>query len=153
MEEIINQPVATFKFDNYSVLEMSFQLHREAFTSFSNGTIEYTPTLNRTITAISDTEYELILKVEVRGDEKELPFDASVAISGVFVFDNVEDPMPIMKQNATAILYPYLRTTLAQLTTIANIPQLSLPVVNVVELFNVMEKQNEQQNNDEPSAE
>lgn len=60
---------------------------------------------------------------------------------GVFEFEDWEDDdkngMAI--NNATAILFPYLRNLVSTVTLNGNVPPYILPVMNIVELFKKQE--------------
>ena len=73
-------------------------------------------------------------------DEIPVPFDLSVTVVGKFelVMDETEPGYEktketLLSQNAPAILFPYLRCVVSNLTLNANISPLILPIVNFSE--------------------
>lgn len=68
------------------------------------------------------------------------PFEVKVTLSGDFVFNPEESDgtkfEKYLSPNAIAILFPYLRSVIANLTTLSNeFPTLNIPVVNIAEMM------------------
>ncbi len=69
--------------------------------------------------------------------ENELPFNIKVTLEGSFKYNASEDEANIgldelLKKNATAILFPYLRAIVSQLTSMGNEYQpLLIPAMNI----------------------
>jgi len=63
-------------------------------------------------------------------------------LSGKFEVESEKrnNNLSLIKSNATAILFPYLRNAVSMLTALSNIPTLTLPVFNIVALFEEYEK-------------
>lgn len=122
------------KFIDYSVIDANFKL-LTSLDDVTDDPIPVKPKYERLIKAVNDTRYEITLSVFVGGEDSLLPFQANVKLVGFFELVGVEDKIAAMKLNATAILFPYLRSTLSLLTNIANINPLLLSVVNISELF------------------
>ena len=120
------------QFTGYQVKELHFepklQLNEE------EKVIEYSPFFERNIRQVGETDYTLRLTVSI-GEKDEIPFIARVSIEGHFSMENVPNPQESMKINATAILFPYLRASLTQLTALANLPPLVIPTYNIVDMF------------------
>lgn len=79
----------------------------------------------------------LLLGVQI-GDidgDTSLPFYINVEIEGDFALSENDQADILMKQNAVAILFPYLRSTLTMLTTVANINPIILPTINLAKMF------------------
>lgn len=80
-------------------------------------------------------------QVELRavlGGNKGDPYRLDVIVGGVFNTKNFEDDprkLDFMKNGTLAILFPYLRSTLASLTSIAGVNISFLPVVNTRKFF------------------
>lgn len=78
--------------------------------------------------------------------KEELPFDITVKIEGDFIYENGEDNKNIgfdslLKKNATAILFPYLRMIVSQITGIDDeFPMLVLPTMNIEKFIEDREK-------------
>jgi preprotein translocase subunit SecB len=80
-------------------------------------------------------------KVELRarfGDGQKPPFFFDVTIGAIFScekFESSQSKLSLMKNDTLAILFPYLRSTLASLSAIAGVDLCVLPVVNTFDLF------------------
>lgn len=79
----------------------------------------------------------LFIKVDICGET--LPFSLNVEIGGLFVFSNIlkndQSLDKIARINCAAILFPYLRETVADIVRRAGLPPLNLPPVNFVALY------------------
>ncbi|QWB99472.1 protein-export chaperone SecB [Mycoplasmatota bacterium] len=79
----------------------------------------------------------LILQVTSTSEEP-FPIDINIDFKGLFEFspdDDQEDILYFLKTEAVKILFPYLRTMLTSLTTIAMLPPIILPILDVSKLF------------------
>lgn len=80
-------------------------------------------------------------KVELRvryGDAQKTPVFFDVTVGGIFYCDKFESnqsELSMMKNNTLAILFPYLRSTLASLSGIAGVGLCLLPIVNTFDFF------------------
>lgn len=79
-------------------------------------------------------------------DSDNLPFRINVEISGEFKYDKGQDHddngFGSFRANALAILYPYLRNVVSQLTLLSNkFPSFILPTVN---MYAVVQKHDEE---------
>ncbi|MCV2232637.1 protein-export chaperone SecB [Paracholeplasma manati] len=66
------------------------------------------------------------------------PLNMTIALRGVFEFEPKEaeaDIIEFLKKDAVHILYPYLRSTVTNLTTAAMLPPLFIPFVDAYHLF------------------
>lgn len=64
-----------------------------------------------------------------------MPFELKVSMVGHFTYPEQEDEDTVAKdhilqENTVSILFPFLRSIVAALTSNANIPTLMLPVMN-----------------------
>lgn len=78
------------------------------------------------------------LKVTVVHAVGEMPYVIELALAGHFYLKDFEkdpDSLFMMKNNTLAILYPYLRSMLSQLTTLAGGDGFVLPIVNTLTAF------------------
>ena len=65
------------------------------------------------------------------GEEK--IFNLSAGYRGVFAYTETSEPQSIAgfaKTNAPAIIYPFLRASIASMTLAAGVPPMTLPVIN-----------------------
>ena len=127
---------------NYKVLKTTFELN-ETF-EFKNGKIDIQPSFNRDIVKIDDQHYKIALGIKISKEINKgpIPFDAEVVISSVFELPNWESEAAnsIAVNNATAIMFPYLRTLIATVTMNGNVPPYMVPIMNVSKLFGPSEK-------------
>lgn len=77
------------------------------------------------------------VRIKVSLAEENIPFFFEVESEGKFVFKETPDNITIKNVsivNGPAIMFPYVRETIADLTRRAGFPPLHLPPVNFVEL-------------------
>ena len=122
---------AALEFRGYRVNSLQFRA-KPGFVP-KQAEIELQPTLRKTLNELGPDEYEIELNIEL--NQEDLPFDATVCVTGSFRYMGAPDMSKRMQLNAVAILYPYLRATLSLLTTLAEMPPLRLPTVNVAQMF------------------
>jgi Preprotein translocase subunit SecB len=124
-------------FKGYRVTKMSYKRNGNF-----NGEAEvsYKPSFNSAINLNEETnEAIVILKFET---PKNFPFKLKVNIEGNFKYNTEEDSQKIgakrlLYQNALAILFPYLRVIVNQVSGLGNeYPPLLLPTVNIASLLN-----------------
>lgn len=120
-------------FAGYDVLKMDFERIVPSVKKEPGAQLELTPEFTQKIIKTDGSRYALELDVRVQQDD--FPVRIEVRISGKFSVKDADDPERVMQINATAILLPYLRSLFSMLTTIAGIPPITLPVINVAELF------------------
>lgn len=132
-------------FDHYDVLETVYK-----FNPFEDeDDLELIPNFNLVIKYQNQLKKEaaLIFSVEI-GDEKleETPFYINAVIIGIFSLEinkdekNVEQLIEDMyKKNAVAILYPYIRSLVSDLSSKGSKPPLTLPPINIAAM---MEEEN-----------
>ncbi len=133
----MKQIKSTMQFQGYSVLEANYVSKEKQATSASESRIELSPSFSQRVSKISDHRYSLELGIII-GNQKqsdELPFYINVRIQGFFVLSDEEKAYELMRVNATAIMYPYLRSTVTSLTALANINPIILPTINLVQMF------------------
>ena len=127
--------------ENYVVKNMAFKLNA-SFQS-QGDEIELHPEFKRIIHKIdADTAaIDLIFRITEASDA---PFMMDICIEGVFSLPDwdKEESRDLMISNTTAILFPYLRSLITMITTNANIPPYTLPVMNINELFAKAETKN-----------
>ena len=123
---------ATLRFMGYDVQIMNFQ-KKIPQQMEENSEIELNPIFSRHISSKDKTHYELALGVKLEQDN--LPFYAEIVLVGKFAVDEEQNAEKIMKVNATAVLFPYVRATLSMLTTLAEIPPINIPPINLVKMF------------------
>lgn len=79
----------------------------------------------------------LNIRVKVSLNDGNMPFAFDVVGEGRFVFKTTPDEMTVTRVatiNGPAIIYPYVRETIADMTRRAGFPPLHLPPVNFIRL-------------------
>lgn len=128
------------KFNKYEVNEIYFAKNDE-YSKPENGTpvdLKIRPNIE-----INENNLKIVLNVNIFENAKELnqPFEMRVKLTGYFQTDGCEPKL--LKSNAIAILYPYVRAIISTYTVNANITPLILPAINVNKLI---ESQNKEEN-------
>lgn len=84
-----------------------------------------------------DNDLMLILEVDVFKDAiaNNYPFEISIRIIGYFKLEGDGD-ISRFRNNALAIMYPYIRALITGYTSNSNVTPLILPVINVNAMFN-----------------
>lgn len=97
--------------------------------------------INKDINIIKDPDKEMCslvilnLKFFEASDLKNVPFKLEIEIEGMFGWDNELGESSsqlevLLKQNAPAILYSYLRPIITSMSIEANLPPLVIPLMN-----------------------
>lgn len=135
----MNVELSSIEFRGYIVTKAIYSASEEI--SEPGKEFELNPSFSRVITHHENGRYSLKLGVKLVDDANRLPFSIDVEIQGFFVLKGFEDKEDkIMRINATAILFPYLRSTLSMLTSLMNVNPVVLPTINLVKMFENDEK-------------
>lgn len=131
------QANSSLSLKNYIVKKMSFSIN-EYFDFTQNTAIRINPEFTRNITKIDDDNVTVNLIFCIDNVNGDMPFSMEIDIEGLFHLENWEHPdlITIIKSNAVAILFPYLRTIVSMITANANISPYMLPVMNIAAMFN-----------------
>lgn len=126
--------LSTLTFDNYLVTELSYK--QNSNFSFEND-LDVSFDANAKI-QLSDSDASVTLKV-ICGDENNIdcPFVLNVEVMGIFkVEGNIKDFKELVTTNTLAILFPYVRSLVSDLSSRSNVyPQYRLPLLNIVEFI------------------
>ncbi|MCT6514739.1 protein-export chaperone SecB [Bacillus subtilis] len=83
------------------------------------------------------SNFNIVLGVKVGGEESALPFEAEVIVKGFFTFNSdesidyeIDDLQKFTLVNGSAILFPYLRSILTDITSKSNHNPVILPTIN-----------------------
>ena len=104
------------------------------------------PSFAKRINKISDNNYDVSLRVEIRDQEDNpFPFNLCVVISLVSSFDNEkaltsEQLDEYLNVTCVQILFPYLRSVVTSLTGAAMVSPIFLPIINVRDFLNENKK-------------
>jgi preprotein translocase subunit SecB len=128
-----------FSFEDFRLLSVHFESKDSEEYKLSKD-IEVSTTLSLKHDFIeTDKKLRLFMKMEICA--KKLPFFISIEVVGLFDFSNQKkDIQPsvldkIAMINCAAIVFPYLRETVADIVRRSGLPQLNLPPINFVELY------------------
>ena len=123
-----------FSFENLRLIESHFKLNTD-FGHAKNESVEISCQIN-----ISHKKEDKTINVTVSVDssDKNQPFNFDVAFMGSFKFSKVPQKRELEKIvhiNCAAIIFPFVRETIADLTRRANIPPFHMEPINFVALY------------------
>lgn len=143
------------------------QLSKFVFENYGIDYIQYS--VNEDFNNREEVELDLEIEVSVKVKDDELksaitliahvfddaknknyPFSLDVSITGFFSAEGDMKPdefKEYCKCNGTAVLFPFLRSTIADVTRTANVQPLILPLFNIHNLIKQQEKTNKESNN------
>ncbi len=119
------------KFLDYKVRSAEFKLTPEIA---ANTNYKISPKISCQIKRGAD---KLLVSFDVqllKGSDP-LPFEFSVSAVGSFSFDTSDDPAALTIKAAETV-YPFVRSSVATLTQMANIPPYMLPLIDMSQLLN-----------------
>ena len=125
---------SVLQFSNYSVDELTF---RPVPTADNIHEFSLSPKFEQKVTDLGDGRYDVRLSMDISpSEDNPLPFILRVALVGHFKLilgENDALNEQIIRRNTISILFPFLRSIVATLTTCANITPLILLVMNFTE--------------------
>jgi len=127
-----------FKFVDSFLTKVLFNLR--ASVENTSDEIEINPEL-RLNYEVKKELLKVFLEVTVRN--KTAPFNFSIEHQGIFDFKediSNEDVDKVARINCAALLYPFVRESIADLTRKAGFPALLLPPINFIELYKDSDK-------------
>jgi preprotein translocase subunit SecB len=83
-------------------------------------------------------EKHIFVQINIEFDNPNAPFNFNIGIVGSFEFDidiSSENMESVVNINCSALLFPFLSETIADITRRAGFPPLILPPVNFVNLY------------------
>ncbi len=97
------------------------------------------PKISRKTGKIRDNIFFTSLILELTSTkEQPFPIDMYIDFRGIFQFTPGDDETEIqnfLKNEAVQMMFPYLRSTMTNLTTTAMLPPIILPIIDVSKLF------------------
>lgn len=129
--------MAVINFLDYQLTGLKYEKNYD-FLEREDGNVGYEPVFNY---SVANTDYEKNLyevKVSVGINATEFPFVVSVDLVAQFNFDseNPDDNFEDFLPNALAIVFPYLRSAVSQLSLMSNeYSALQFPTVNLYQLI------------------
>jgi preprotein translocase subunit SecB len=131
------QVMSEFQFDDYKVNYVRYDLNH----LFKNQeSIEVDFELNTEIGVAKENNegnVTLVVKIFDRAKEENYPFSLEVSVTGLFSAKDEmekEDFIKFLEMSGTATLFPFLRSIIADITRIANVDSLVLPLINIYNL-------------------
>lgn len=144
--------MANFSFELQSVALLQSNFERPLDLSFTAGTV--TPAISLKVgfgqltEPASQIEVELTVNVSVPTSDETQPMVASAKMLGLFELVG-EAPAEVINTfgnvNGPAILYPFVREVIANLTMKGGVPPVLLPTMNFVEVYALSQQQKQQQ--------
>ena len=137
-----------FSFGDYHIVRVEFSKNQNFDSSLEQ--IEINPAI-----AIDSEQEKKIVRVYIAVDinDKEMPFSLGITGEGIFTFKEPVNPGKsldgIVNINCAAIMFPFIRESIADLTRKAGYPPLLLPPMNFVNLYNESKKK---KTSDTPTA-
>lgn len=129
--------MAGISFEDYYVNDVSYKRNN----SFDGDrTVELKTDFYCIINIINDVDAEVILSSKIGDSKINSPFEITSNIVGCFTYNQEESKGTtferFLSENAIAILFPYLRNLISDVSLKSNeFPSLVLPVINVVKLL------------------
>lgn len=127
--------MAVLEFNGYRVNKMIYT-RNENFDPKTKS-INMKPNLNTNFD-VKDDKINVSLNVKVGSTENtSVPFLAECSLTGIFTYRHEEDKTDVgldtlIRNNAVAILYPYVRAIISTLSMTSNeFPNYNLPTINV----------------------
>lgn len=122
---------ATLRFLGYELEQIIFKRNLNYNNSEESNIL---PKINANIIYKNEkkTEANIIIGIKYNIEEN-LPFTLELIIRGFFVFK--EKDQKIVFQNGTAIMYPYIRSIITDITSKTNYTPLILPTMNFYEVL------------------
>ena len=127
-----------FQLLDYWLNNISLKFEKAGLTNDIAKQLNLKDTLKRTIKKVDKNVAIVILSFSLNSGEQS-PVSLNIELCGKFEctdWETDEISKVLIKDNASTILFPYLRHSISELTLIAGLPPLVLPITNVVQLFN-----------------
>ena len=137
------QVESVFQFDTYKVESLDFRLNPDFDGSKFGERIPLSHSIEVVLSITEDLRHGKVTlnsKVFENAGEKNYPFSLDVSLTGYFTTQGAmtrEELTRFVEINGTAALFPFLRSTVADVTKTANIQPLILPLINI---HNLIEK-------------
>ena len=132
--------MAVLEFTGYRVNNMKY-IRNKNFNKKTES-IKMSPEISSNFNVKDDNKIIVSLAVTVGYTEQySVPFQSECSVSGTFIYKVEEDETKVgldelIRNNAVAILYPYVRMIISNLTMNSNeYPNYNLPTINVGKLL------------------
>ncbi|MGL5050382.1 MAG: protein-export chaperone SecB [Fusobacteriaceae bacterium] len=125
---------ATLKFLGYDLEKINYERNNLFDSSIDS---EILPKINTMIIYKDESKKEANIILGIKYDnENNLPFSLEVVLRGFFEFN--DEDQKIIFQNGTAIMYPYMRSIITDITSKTNYTPIILPTMN---FYNLLSKE------------
>lgn len=131
-------PACVLELKNFNVNQLHFN-NNSAFSEETSIKIEPHFNIEFFQAEQNGDFYKIVLGCKIF-DTIEGPFKVSAEVEGEFEVENSEKSESIIQYNAVAILMPYVRSLITQLTALAEKPPVFFPIVNI---YSLMDGENE----------
>ena len=134
---------SVISFLNYIIKDLSFSANPD-FKLMDNNTVELGLNLSHSAEIDFDTRSAAVglgCKVS-KGPEGNQPFNMEIELVGFFSFSPGIDEAQagnLLRVNTTAILFPYLRAIVSNVTALSGFGGVILPIFNVQKMFDAQE--------------
>lgn len=130
--------MAVIEFKGYKVSKIDFE--EGTIEAQSKGKIKISPVFTADFKKKDSNDAITDVTLSFKMDKADNPFYMYVAITGIFEYKSEDDTKNVgednlLKTNAVALLFPYLRSIITVITSQANISPLILPTMNIVEML------------------
>lgn len=121
-----NIAAARFRFIEYLVRETSIKLTGKDIGEDVQFIIEPEGVFKK-----EDKKFTLTLKVLIKDEEKNL--ELVMKMDGIFAYeaDDMQELVPFISMNAPAIMFPYIRAYISNITALGGMPPIILPTLNI----------------------
>ncbi|MFC5604795.1 protein-export chaperone SecB [Sporosarcina koreensis] len=137
-EKSIRSVASSFLFNEYVVKNVVFELN-DNFQQSDSIDLDFKLDTDFYLNEQED-QAMVLLRCVIFDDyeQKNYPFYINIEIVGSFSLNgdfSSEEIVDLCRLNATAVLFPYLRAFVSNLTSLAGVPNLILPTVNISKLL------------------
>lgn len=117
---------SVLQLQNYFLDDLEFRINED---EYEENSLDLNPKF-----ALDSEERTAHIRFEFIVEENQIYM--SGALVGRFTYDETVDEelaRELLVVNGVTILFPYLRATISNVTNIANVPTITLPIVNVID--------------------
>jgi len=129
--------VSTFKFLDYHMSDMEFKLNQCSASEMNDDAdldMEFEVIVGRKKDCPEQIKLSVVVNVFKDYIEKGAPFNLQFTIDGYFEIEKAmtdEELTQFCKSSGVPILFPYIRSAVTDITKVANVEPLILPLINV----------------------
>lgn len=126
-----------FRLLDYWFNNISLKYEKTLLTIEGAKKLSFKDSLKRTIKKVDDNVAIVVLDFSLNAGDQS-PVFLKIELCGRFECTDWETDdvsKVLIRDNATAVLFPYLRHSISEMTTMAGLPPLVLPVADVTQLF------------------